>query len=130
MMGTKLYRSKTNKILAGVCGGLGEYFRIDPLIIRIVWIAVATGGIGIPLYILAIFLLPSKPRNEFYESEDPFTEAVDEGRNGLALGGVLVLIGIVFLLKEVFQWFDMKVFFPLVLIIVGGGLILNQRRKY
>ena len=42
----QLYRSDTNKILFGVCGGLGEYFNIDPTIIRLLWVVFACSTIG------------------------------------------------------------------------------------
>ena len=59
----KLYRSKTNKIFAGICGGLGEYFSIDPVPIRLAWLVITIlGGIvpGVVAYILAIFVVPKK----------------------------------------------------------------------
>ncbi len=57
----KLYKSETNKILCGVCGGLGEYFGIDPTIIRILWVAFALGmGSGILAYIIACILIPKR----------------------------------------------------------------------
>jgi phage shock protein C len=57
----KLYRSETNKVLAGVCGGLGEYFDIDPTLVRIAFIVltVLTGG-GIIIYPLMWLLIPSE----------------------------------------------------------------------
>ncbi len=60
----KLYRSRDNKVLAGVCGGIGEYFEIDPVIIRLIWIVLTMiwGGFGLFLYIIAIFLIPLEPK--------------------------------------------------------------------
>ena len=60
----KLYRSDTDKIIAGICGGLGEYFNIDSILLRLVWLLVVifTGIFpGIIVYIIAIFLIPRKP---------------------------------------------------------------------
>ena len=60
-----LYRSDTNKVLAGICGGLGEYWTIDPVVLRLLWIllTVFTGFVpGIIAYILAIFVIPVKPK--------------------------------------------------------------------
>lgn len=60
----KLYRSKNNKIFAGVIGGLGEYFDIDPVILRVVFLFVLifTGLVpGLIFYLLAIFIVPKKP---------------------------------------------------------------------
>jgi phage shock protein C len=59
----RLYRSSTSKMVAGVAGGLAEYFDIDPVIIRLVFIilAVAGGGSGIPIYIILWIALPLRP---------------------------------------------------------------------
>lgn len=57
----RLYRSDTSKMIAGVCGGIGEYFGIDPTILRIVWvlIVVFTGFVpGVLVYILAVLVMP------------------------------------------------------------------------
>lgn len=57
----KLYRSK-NKWIAGVCGGIAEYFNVDPLIVRIIWLVLALGyGVGILAYIIAWLLIPKNP---------------------------------------------------------------------
>jgi len=57
----RLYRSQTNKVIAGVCGGLGEYFNIDVTVIRLVWILLTLlGGTGVIAYILAYFIIPAK----------------------------------------------------------------------
>jgi phage shock protein C len=60
-MKKRLYRSEKNKVIAGVCGGLGEYLDIDPTVIRLVWvlITVFTGVVpGIVGYLLAIMIMP------------------------------------------------------------------------
>ncbi len=59
----RLYRSNTNKVLAGICGGLGEYFNVDPVPLRLVWLLVVifTGVVpGIAAYVLAIFIIPKR----------------------------------------------------------------------
>lgn len=56
-----LYRSEKNKIFAGVLGGIGEYFAIDPVIVRLAYVAftAVTGGApGIIIYLIAIFVVP------------------------------------------------------------------------
>jgi phage shock protein C len=58
----KLYRSKEYRVIAGVCGGLGEYFNIDPIIFRMIFIALLiNGGAGIIIYILMWIFVPVKP---------------------------------------------------------------------
>lgn len=59
----KLYRSNTNKVFAGVIGGIAEYFEIDPVILRLAWIAVFVFSGFVPaglVYIIAIFVVPKK----------------------------------------------------------------------
>ena len=61
----KLYRSNKNKILGGVCGGLGEYFDIDPTLIRLLWVVVVLmGGSGVLIYIIFWIILPEGENNE------------------------------------------------------------------
>jgi len=55
----RLYRSKTDKIIGGVCGGMGEYFGIDPVILRIIWaLLIFCAGFGILAYIIAWIIIP------------------------------------------------------------------------
>lgn len=55
----KLVKSRTNKMLTGVCGGIGELLGIDPTIIRLIWVALSlAGGTGIILYIIAAVIIP------------------------------------------------------------------------
>lgn len=57
----KLYRSQHNKMIAGVCGGLGDFFNIDATIIRLVWAIFCLSGAGIIAYILAAVIMPVEP---------------------------------------------------------------------
>lgn len=61
----KLYRSSTDKILAGVCGGIGNYFEIDPTIIRLIAVVFSLGSFGTGLLIYIIFwcIIPSDIAN-------------------------------------------------------------------
>ena len=59
-MNKKLYKSNTNKMLEGVCGGIAEYFGVDPTIVRLAWVVFcALGGSGILAYIIAAIIIPS-----------------------------------------------------------------------
>lgn len=60
----KLYRSNNNKVVAGICGGLGEYLDMDPVVLRLLWLmlVIFTGIFpGIIAYILAVLLVPKRP---------------------------------------------------------------------
>lgn len=54
----KLYRSEQNKMLLGVCGGIGEYFNIDPTIVRLIWAILVFTGPGIFAYLIAAVIMP------------------------------------------------------------------------
>ncbi|MES2135247.1 MAG: PspC domain-containing protein [Patescibacteria group bacterium] len=59
----RLYKSSTDKVLAGICGGVGEYFDIDPVLIRVIWLLVVifTGFVpGVLAYIVATFIVPER----------------------------------------------------------------------
>lgn len=58
-MGRKLYLSNTNKKIGGVCGGLGEYFNIDPTVIRLVWfLSIFLHGFGLLAYLITWLVMP------------------------------------------------------------------------
>lgn len=60
----RLYKSSTDKKLAGVCGGIAEYFDIDPTIVRLLWALISLAyGTGIIAYIVCAFVIPEKPND-------------------------------------------------------------------
>lgn len=63
MQGKKLYRSRTNYMLFGVCGGLGDYFGIDPTLVRIAFVLATflTAGTAALLYLVLFFIIPPEP---------------------------------------------------------------------
>ena len=61
-MEKKLYKSNQNKMLDGVCGGIAEYFGIDPTVVRLIWSLFSLmGGCGILAYIIAAIIIPRNP---------------------------------------------------------------------
>ena len=62
VMEKKLYKSNTNKVIDGVCGGIGEYFNIDPTLVRLAWVVFcALGGSGLLAYIIMALIIPRQP---------------------------------------------------------------------
>ena len=58
----KLYKSSTDKKLAGVCGGIAEYFNIDSTLVRLAWVLFSLlGGSGLLAYIIAALIMPDRP---------------------------------------------------------------------
>ncbi len=68
MNGKKLYKSKNDKKISGVCAGIAEYFAIDPTLIRLLWavITLFTVGTGLIAYILCAIIIPEMPDGETY----------------------------------------------------------------
>ena len=63
-MRKRLYKSEDNRILCGVCGGVGEYLGIDPTLVRLVWLLITlAAGAGLLLYIAAAIIMPREPLN-------------------------------------------------------------------
>lgn len=59
----RLYKSTTNKMIDGVCGGIAEYLNLDPTIVRLVWVLLACmGGYGLVAYLIAMLIIPEKPK--------------------------------------------------------------------
>ncbi len=54
----RLYRSSNNAMIAGVCGGIAEYFDIDPTLVRLIFVIATLSGVSVLLYIIAIFIIP------------------------------------------------------------------------
>jgi phage shock protein PspC (stress-responsive transcriptional regulator)/signal transduction histidine kinase len=109
--------------VGGVCAGIAEYFRVDPIVVRIGFVALsAFGGIGVALYVLAWAIVPSdSPRTKF-----AILRAVRGGAWRVALGsGMLVLAGLLFL-RELDFWPGDAVVWPLVLGSTGLALMARQ----
>ena len=61
-MNKRLYKSSTNKMVDGVCGGIAEYFELDPTLVRLAWVLLcAAGGSGLLAYIIAAVVIPRAP---------------------------------------------------------------------
>ncbi|OPY35555.1 MAG: DNA-binding transcriptional activator PspC [Methanoregula sp. PtaU1.Bin051] len=61
----RLYRSTRDRMLGGVCAGIGEHLGVDPSLIRLIWVAITllSVGIGIIVYIMAWIIIPEQPGN-------------------------------------------------------------------
>jgi len=130
-MSTKLYRSRENRMIAGVCGGLGEYFQIDPVLIRVLFV-VATfgGGIGFLGYIVLWIVIPEKPQPAAEGAENILsppvqTTAPSQEQGGKAGGFILIALGIIFFINNFAPHWNIWQYWPLVL--VGFGVWLLKR---
>lgn len=138
-----LKRSTSNKVIGGVCGGLGEYFEIDPLIFRLLFVLFAIyGGSGLLLYIILWIAIPQEGEKRSDKFENNIKEGAQKMANeikqtetqtsGKVIGGLLlVIIGTMFFLENVFPsfWFSFARLWPIILIVIGLIIIINSQNK-
>lgn len=136
-MTKKLYRSKNDRVLAGVCAGLANHFNVDPVLIRVIFVAALLGGgFGLLAYLILWVVTPENP--EFYQANEQgstYTNDIsyknqdkmsNNNRAGSTIAGViLILLGGLFLAEEFLPDFDFEKYWPLILIFVGVGLLFG-----
>lgn len=130
----RLYRSETDKMIAGVCGGLGEYLRLDPLIIRIFFVvlAITLNGTALLIYLLLWVLVPTRSALGQGQSQPTQPLAPEDQRAAnnrlVIIGAALALLGLIILLDNLglLIWLDAGRLWPLLLIAVGSLVVLNN----
>ncbi len=65
----KLYRSQSNRMLAGVCAGVAEYLNVDPTVVRVIWALASLFWAGLLAYIVCAFIIPEKPDSKIVDAE-------------------------------------------------------------
>ena len=137
-MPARLERSRSNRVIGGVCGGLAEYLDIDPTIVRVGMVILGAGGVGILVYFVLLVLMPNPGEPAPFTgaaggvattttfTDDPL---VHERRRS-SLGLLLVAIGTIFLLGNLgfFRFVDLRAVWPLVLIALGVFFIAQRSR--
>lgn len=134
-MEKKLYRSSKNKVISGVCGGLGEYFELDPVIVRVICIAAlfVLHVFTILAYIILWIVLPVKntPDNEIADSKDQKADPKQNSRTlSIVFAAVLILIGVFFLFPNPFLRFGYlgSLIVALFLILFSGKIFYDVAR--
>jgi phage shock protein C len=132
-MTKRLYRSRKQRVLAGVCGGLGEYFDVDPVFVRILTVILTFAhGIGLIAYLVAWIAMPKAPMMpaspEQPESPGDTPVEIQPQREPSAWriylpGLIFILVGTVFLMDHLFWWFRWHHVWPVLLIIAGAAMI-------
>lgn len=156
-MAKKLYRSTMDKMIGGVAGGLAEYFDIDSTLVRVLFIVVVfLGGGGIIAYIILWIVVPQKPYelpkypfnqsppesetgSSNFSANQTKSDSFSMSNGGLAssvpqtsnkqiwVAIVLMVIGGLLLLDNIFPRFDFDHFWPVILIAIGIGLLLKAK---
>ncbi|RME24820.1 MAG: PspC domain-containing protein [Candidatus Zixiibacteriota bacterium] len=127
-MAQRLYRSRKEKMIGGVCGGLAEYFDVDPTLVRLIAVVLLfASGVGLLAYIIAWIIIPEAPLG--YEA--PGSRHATRGSWGKYLPGlVLVFIGAAMLMHHFWYWFRIGDFWPLILIAIGVALLISGNRNH
>lgn len=121
-----LRRSRTDRVVAGVAGGLGHYFGIDPVLVRIGFvILVLAGGSGILIYLIAWLVMPAAAAGE-----EPAERSRVVGGESLpiVLGGALIALGGIILATRFIPNFT-KVFWPLAVVAAGVAVVVQAMRR-
>lgn len=137
-MKERLYKSQQEKMIAGVCGGIAEYFDIDPVFVRLAFVLLAfLHGIGFILYIAGMIIMPRKyhtvPPSAGSESGEVYEEEVydeayieEKNRRSKKAGGILIGAGIIILIINILPSFEFKYVIPTVLVVTGVWLLYNS----
>ena len=146
----RFYRNTTDRKVAGVASGLAEYFMMDPMLVRLIFVMLAlVGGGGVLIYLILWIVTPekpfelsqpmhqtaadyqSKPDEPKYTGESPKVETNPETvcrpkSKGSLIGGlVLITLGALFLADEFLPNINFGDLWPVILIVIGIGLLIN-----
>jgi len=146
-MAKKLYRSQHQKVIGGVCGGIAEYFELDPVLVRILLVvSVFAFGTGFLAYLIAMIIIPKRPlmyqeaqamNTEFEQSQESENyqefgqqnEEIDSGKTKKFFAYTLIVIGSIILLEDIIDILNFEYLIPSLLIIAGVFLLFNGKNK-
>ena len=147
----KLYRSRRDKVIGGVAGGLAKYFEVDVVIFRLLFVLlVLAGGGGVIAYLILLIVVPMEPYYTPYteaapgpqpdpkseqptdppeseaskNSSDPEKKSEGSSNTSFIAGIILIVLGLVFLANHLMPWFRIYNFWP-ALLIIGGIFIIE-----
>jgi len=150
-MRAKLVRSRTDRMVSGVCGGLATYLGIEAVWVRLFFVLMTmANGLGLLVYLILWVIVPEVGREEVtpgqtFESNvqemagkaqelaQGVGEAIRGGPNrqaGIVVGAALIVLGVIFLLDtlHIFAWLSFGQLWPLLLIVGGLALLVSRLR--
>lgn len=167
-MDDRLYRSRHERMISGVAGGLAERLDVDPSIVRVIWVLLVlpTGFLALLAYVVMAIVVPEEPAAVAPPAEAPAGSTADptalqaarvaqtapawpdaraqrraerearraarraDGGNGaVILGGILVVVGALFLARQFLPELDFDLIWPIALIVIGVALVLGSVRR-
>jgi phage shock protein C len=146
IMTKRLYRSRNNRVIAGVAAGIADYFDIDPIIVRLLFVVLAIGqGSGVLAYIIGWIIIPEESVSEGESKKSvsaapteektktnlaPLSQSTEEEgeKPRYYLGVVFILIGAILVIQNVFGFNIWRLIVPLVLVCIGLSIIARNMR--
>jgi phage shock protein PspC (stress-responsive transcriptional regulator) len=145
----RLMRSKTDVMIGGVCGGLGQYFKIDPTLIRLAFVLLTlAGGSGVLIYFLLWIVIPREDLadtaqamngEEFGRRANLMGQEMQQivsqpnTRTVKFIGGALVVLGVIYLIQNLhipwLEWFNSQLLWPILIIAVGALLLARAFKR-
>lgn len=141
-MTRRFFRSRNDRMVSGVAAGLADYLQIDPVLIRVAFVLAAfADGMGVLAYIILWILTPQQPWVMAYNAMNPGSTTNDDtrptmpplhersGMSGTIIFGIiLIVLGAITLTENLLPQLDLSLFWPVLLIAIGVGLIIKSRR--
>ncbi|MBE0663028.1 MAG: PspC domain-containing protein [Bacteroidales bacterium] len=146
---SRFYRSRTQKVFGGVSGGIAEYFNMDPVIIRVIFVLAAIfGGGGVIIYLVLWVAVPERPfTSTFYNAgtppepdptkdtppvvePEPGVDIANRRYTGSMIGGIILIgIGAIILVTRVVPNVYFRDLWPFILVAAGVVLILTSMNQ-
>lgn len=129
----RLYRSKKDAMIGGVCGGVAEYLNIDSAIVRILFaVMMLAGGIGVLAYFLAWIIIPEAKLGEgefeyTASAHDRKTPELSSDKVRMMIGFGFIGLGVLFFINQFVPWFTFDILWPAILIMVGALILLKGK---
>ncbi len=123
-----LYRSRSDRMVAGVCGGLGQYFDVDPMLFRLAFLVLGFTDSGVLAYIVLAIIVPERPPQE---TEPAASGRMGAGRTRQIIAWGLVVFGLLILADnlQLLGFSEWRRLWPLVLVGLGFALLAGRSNK-
>lgn len=120
----RIYRSQNDRVIGGVAGGIASYLGVDPVLIRISFVALAFAVVGIPMYIIGWVIIPEAPADGDASSPSGRT---DDFSGRIVVGTVMVGLGVLLLLDMFLP--IRRAVWPIALIVIGLSVFAYGTRR-
>lgn len=127
----RLYRSRSDRMIAGVAGGVAQAFRLDPSLVRVVWaiLVPATGGLALLVYVVMMIVVPEESEPLADGAARPPMRPMSTASYAVPVGIGLVVLGAYLLLRQYIPAIDFDRIWPVLLIAAGVLLLVMAMRR-